>query len=52
MLYEVITLSESDNGDAYNLLGGGFCVHYNADGQSAVYSLPQKGLDAASYNFV
>lgn len=43
-------LSESDNGDAYNLLGAGFTVKYNADGESTAYSLPQTGLDAATVN--
>ncbi len=41
-------LSGSDGGDAYNLLGGGFTVKYNANGTSTVYSLPQKGLDAST----
>ncbi len=41
-------LSDSADGDAYNLLGGGFTVKYNGDGVSAVYRLPQKGLDAAA----
>jgi len=43
-------LSESDNGDAYNLLGAGFTVKYNADGETAAYSLPQKGLDTMAVN--
>ncbi len=33
-------LSESDDSDPYNLLGGGFCVKYNGDGVLAVYELP------------
>lgn len=41
-------LSGCDDGDAYNLLGGGFTVKYNADGSSTVYSLPQNGLDSAA----
>lgn len=41
-------LSGSDDGDAYNLIGGGFTVKYNADGTSTVYSLPQSGLDATA----
>ncbi|MGI5849665.1 MAG: hypothetical protein ACOX8Q_06340 [Christensenellales bacterium] len=41
-------LSESDDNESYNLLGGGFCVKYNGNASSKVYSLPQTKLDAAT----
>lgn len=40
-------ISGSDDGDPYNLIGAGFTVRYNADGVSALYTLPQKALDTA-----
>ncbi len=46
MINALPDLSDSDNGDAYNLIGSGFSVKYNADGISAVFHLPQTGLDA------
>ncbi len=39
-------LSDSDDGEAYNLIGGGFSVKYNANGSSTLFCLPQTGLDA------
>lgn len=41
-------LSSSDDGDPYNLIGAGFAARYNGDGTSAVYTLPQKALDATA----
>ncbi len=41
-------LSESDDGEAYNLIGGGFTVKYNGNGTSATYKLPQTGLDSTA----
>lgn len=38
-------LSDSDEGEAYNLIGSGFTVKYNADGTSVIFRLPQKNLD-------
>ncbi len=46
MINALPDLSDSDEGEAYNLIGGGFTVKYNAGGNSAAYCLPQKGLDA------
>ncbi len=39
-------MSESDDNESYNLIGGGFTVHYNGDDSSTTYSLPQTELDA------
>jgi hypothetical protein len=39
-------LSESDDGEAYNLIGTGFTVRYNGDGQAKVFKLPQAGLSS------
>lgn len=41
-------LSESDDGEAYNLVGGGFTVKYNGNGTSATYKLPLAGLDGTA----
>ncbi len=41
-------LSGNDLGEAYNLIGAGFSVKYNADGAAAVFRLPKTGLDAAA----
>ena len=41
-------LSDSDDCEAYNLIGAGFTVKYNGNGATAVYCLPQTGLDAAA----
>lgn len=38
-------LSGGDTGDAYNLIGSGFVIKYNANGTDAVYCLPHKSLD-------
>lgn len=38
-------LSGGDDNEAYNIIGAGFCVKYNGDKTSAVYSLPQKEID-------
>jgi hypothetical protein len=37
-------LSDSDDGEAYNLIGTGFTVKYNGDGKTKVFKLPQTGL--------
>jgi len=34
-----------DNGDALNMIGGGFQVNFHGDGTSLVYQLPLKNLD-------
>ena len=37
-------LSESDDGEPYNLIGTGFTVKYNGDGTATVFQLPQTDL--------
>ena len=39
-------LSGCDDNEAYNLIGAGFTVKYNGDGESTLYQLPQKALDS------
>lgn len=45
-------LSESTDNESYNLLGGGFCVHYHGDNSTQTYKLPLKGLDADTVRVV
>ena len=45
-------LSESTDNESFNLLGGGFCVHYHGDGTQTTYKLPLTGLDADTVKVV
>lgn len=38
-------LSDSADKESFNLIGAGFTVHYNGDGESTAYTLPQQALD-------
>ncbi len=45
-------MTGSEDNESYNLIGSGFTVHYNGDGESTVYQLPQTELDETEVKIV